>query len=349
MAGSAQLVTFMQRIPLGYIVKRFIYLIAVIWVAATLNFILPRIVSHDPILDYLSEISASVGGNQGVEVQQTIEAYREWAGLNKPLWGQYATYLGNLLRMDFGNSLSQRRPVAEIVGWALPWTLGLLGTTTVLAFVLGTLLGALSVWPPAKRVFVFAVPALMVFSVIPPFIVALIFADVLAFRLKLFPIAGLFTPGMRLNLYDSAWWLDVFHHAALPSLSLLVTTVGLWSMGMRGMMITILGEDYIAYAEANGLKRLRLLVKYAIRNVMLPQTTALAMSLGTLVSSVTLVEIIYGYPGVGTLLENAIRNSDYNLIQGCVFFLILAIATATFVLDMTYPLLDPRIKYRSNE
>jgi peptide/nickel transport system permease protein len=117
-------------------------------------------------------------------------------------------------------------------------------------------------------------------------------------------------------------------------------------MGMRGMMVTVLGADFIRFAEAKGLKRLRILIGYAVRNVMLPQTTALAMSLGTLVSNVTLVEIIYAYPGMGSLLERAVIASDYNLIQGCVFFLILAVAIATFILDLTYPLLDPRITYK---
>ena len=116
-------------------------------------------------------------------------------------------------------------------------------------------------------------------------------------------------------------------------------------MGMRGMLVTVLGQDFITFAEAKGLRRPRLFLGYAVRNVMLPQVTALAMSLGTLVANATMVEIIFGYPGLGTVLEDAIRNFDYNLIQGCVFFLIVGIAIATFILDLTYPLLDPRIRY----
>jgi peptide/nickel transport system permease protein len=336
----------MHRIPVAYIVKRLGYFVAVLWVAATINFILPRIISRDPVLDYLTKLEASTGGEWGVEVQQTIEAYKAWAGLNLPVWQQYIHYLRNMLRLDFGNSLMQVRPVEVIISWYLPWTIGLLGTTTLIAFVLGTVLGALSVWPPARKLFSYAVPILMVLAVIPPFIVALVFADVLAFRLKLFPIAGMYTPGRYLDLQDAEWWLDMFHHAALPALSLVVTTTGVWSMGMRGMMITVLGEDFIRFAEAKGLKRLRILISYAIRNVMLPQTTLFAISLGTMVTNVTLVEIIYAYPGMGSLLERAVVASDYNLIQGCVFFLILAIAIATFILDLIYPLLDPRITYK---
>jgi peptide/nickel transport system permease protein len=158
----------------------------------------------------------------------------------------------------------------------------------------------------------------------------------------------MFTPGRITDLLDAEWWLDVIHHATLPALSILLGTAGTWAMGMRGMMITVLGSDFITFAEAKGVKRWRLLLTYAIRNVMLPQTTLLAMSLGSLVASTTIVEVMFGYPGVGSLLEEALRAFDYNLIQGCVFFLIVAIALTTYVLDLTYPLLDPRISYRGH-
>ena len=185
----------------------------------------------------------------------------------------------------------------------------------------------------------------MVLAVIPPFIIGLVLADVLAFRLKLFPLAGTFTPGWMANLADVTFWLDVLHHAALPALSLFLGTAGIWAMAMRGMMITVLGSDYITFAEVRGLKGRRILIGYAIRNVMLPQVTSLGMQLGGLVASTTIVEIMFGYPGVGSVLEEAIRSFDYNLIQGCVLFLIGAIAIATLILDLSYPLLDRRISY----
>lgn len=334
-----------MRISPLYVIRRTLHLIAVIWMAATLNFVLPRLAARDPVLEQLTELQTSTGGQRVQAVEDAIDLYRSWAGLNQPLWRQYVTYLGNMARLDFGYAFSRYRPVWDIVGYALPWTLGLLGTTTLLSFGFGSIAGAMAAWRRSKGLFNLAVSFMMALSVIPAFIIGLVLADLLAFRLKLFPIVGTFTPGRFIVLNDIEFWLDVLHHASLPALSLFLATAGTWAMGMRGMMVTVLGSDFLAFAEAKGIKRWRLLRQYAIRNVMLPQVTLLAISLGSLVSSVTIVEVMFGYPGVGSVLEEAIRSFDYNLIQGCVFFLIVTIALATFMLDLSYPLLDPRITY----
>lgn len=336
----------MNRVPLGYVIRRALYFVVVIWVAATLNFVLPRIVGRDPVLEHLTELQASVSGRQANLVADALETYSEWAGLNQPLWRQYLTYLWNMMNLDFGYAFSRYRPVWDIISYALPWTLGLLGTTTLLSFALGTVVGALAAWRRENHLLGISASFLMALAVIPSFIIGLVLADVLAFRLKLFPLAHMFTPGRHIDLWDIEWWLDVIYHATLPALSLLLGTAGTWAMGMRGMMVTVLGSDFISFAQAKGLKPRHVLIRYAVRNVMLPQATLLAMSLGTLVSSVTLVEVMFGYPGLGSVLEQALNALDYNLIQGCVFFLIVAVALATFVLDLIYPLLDPRISYR---
>jgi peptide/nickel transport system permease protein len=334
-----------RRVPLSYILRRTIYLIVVIWFAATINFVLPRIAGRDPVLEQLNQLEASTGGQRAQRVAEAIDIYKEWAGLNKPLLNQYVTYLRNMTTLNFGYSFSRYRPVWPIISYALPWTLGLLGTTTLLSFAVGSLIGAIGAWRRSSGMVNVAVSFTMVLAVIPPFIIGLVLADSLAFRLRLFPLVGLFSPGRVLNVRDIEWWLDVLHHATIPALSMVLGTAGLYAMGMRGMMITVLGSDFITFAEAKGVKRWRLLIGYAIRNVMLPQTTLLAMSLGTLVASVTMVEIMFGYPGLGSVLEGAIRSFDYNLIQGCIFFLIMAVGLATYALDLMYPLLDPRISY----
>ncbi len=335
-----------RRLPFRYVLTRVLYLFVVVWVAATLNFVLPRLAARDPVLEHFNKLQASVGSRQGDLAAGALDAYRQWAGLNQPLWRQYVTYLNNMMRMDFGLSLTRYRPVLDIVGYALPWTIGLLGTTTLVSFALGTVIGAAAAWRRSARLLNVTVSFLMVLAVIPPFVIALVLAYVFAFRLKLFPVAGVFTPGRFTNLLDIEWWLDVIHHAAIPAMSLVLGTAGTWAMGMRGMTITTLGSDFMLFGEAKGLRRRRLLLGYAIRNVLLPQVTSLAMSLGTLVASATIVEMLFSYPGVGSVLENAVASFDYNLIQGCVFFLIVAIAIATFLIDLSYPLLDPRITYR---
>jgi peptide/nickel transport system permease protein len=334
----------MRRLPLAYVLRRVLYLVAVVWVAATVNFVLPRITARDPVLEYLTEFSA-LEGVRPESVPGMVAAYKEWVGFNQPLWRQYVTYLGNMLRMDFGYSFRVYRPVTDIIAQTLPWTIGLLGITTILSFAVGTVLGAIIGWPKSPRWLQVLVPFLATLSVIPPFIVALVLIYLLAFRADLFPLTGAYSPEYNWEWTNPDFWLDILHHTALPSLSMFLVTVGMWSMKMRGMVITIVGEDYLAFAEAKGLKRRHLFLNYAIRNVLLPQTTSLALSLGRLVTGMALVEVMFGYPGVGHILEDAIRASDYNVLQGVIFFLISAIALATFIIDMIYPFLDPRISY----
>ena len=137
-------------------------------------------------------------------------------------------------------------------------------------------------------------------------------------------------------------WLQ----SILPAASIVLSAVGFWALGMRGMMVTTEGEDYVVYAEEKGIPERGIFLHYALRNAILPQLTSLALSLGTVVSGAVVVEIVFGYPGVGSLLLQAIRSLDYFVIYGVVFMTVLAIATATLALDLTYPLVDPRISYR---
>jgi peptide/nickel transport system permease protein len=335
-----------RRIPFGYVVRRLLTLIAVVWVAATVNFILPRITAHDPILENLLELSAQTG-RRSEYAQEQLQFYQDWVGVNKPLWQQYVTYLWNMIRLDFGRSFQFRQPISEVIAYSLPYTVALLTIATVLAFLIGSGLGAWIGWKRDAKVLKSLVPVLMVISSFPPFIIALVLLYVFAFRLQLFPFRGSYSPTSFVDWSSSAFWLDVIHHSVLPVLTMVLVSGGTWALWMRGLIITVVGEDYMTFAEAKGLKRRRRFYHYAIRNALLPQVTQLALSLGALVSGYALVETMFSYPGVGHLLAEAILANDYAMIQGIIFFLILAIALATFVLDMTYPLLDPRIKWRA--
>ena len=335
-----------MRIPSRYLARRLFNLVAVVWFAATVNFLLPRITAHDPVLEYLLEVS-TLTGERGDQAQSLLTFYRNWAGLNQPLWQQYFTYLRNMVRLDFGRSFRYYWPVTDIVMRSLPYTVVLLSVATILAFVIGTVLGAWAGWKRDARFFKALVPAFMVLSSIPPFIVALIILYIFSFRLDLFPFRGSYSVTINVDWTNTDFLLDVANHAVLPVLTMILVTGGTWAMWMRGMIVTVLGEDFMMYAEARGLKSFRRFYHYAMRNVMLPQVTQLAISLGTLVSGYALVETMFAYPGVGHLLSEAILASDYAMIQAIIFFLILAIALATFILDMTYPLLDPRIRYET--
>jgi peptide/nickel transport system permease protein len=161
----------------------------------------------------------------------------------------------------------------------------------------------------------------------------------------IFPLGGSFTVG-SVRALNWATLKDLVVHAALPIISIALAVVGFWALSMRGSMTTVLGEDYLTYAHAKGLRPSRIFQRYAMRNALLPQVTALAIDLGRIVSGAVLVEIIFNYPGVGSVLYNALRTADYFVIQGVVMFVIVAVALATLILDLIYPILDPRIRYQ---
>jgi peptide/nickel transport system permease protein len=168
----------------------------------------------------------------------------------------------------------------------------------------------------------------------------------LGFALGIFPTNGITTPGhIAQPGFDLSYFLDIVYHSILPALSIIIAGIGGWVLGMRGMMVTVLGEDYLTLAEAKGLKNRRIFLRYALRNAMLPQFTALAITLGYVVSGSVIVELIFSYPGLGNELFRAISSNDFPVIQGITFFLVLSIATAILVIDLIYPSLDPRISY----
>jgi peptide/nickel transport system permease protein len=228
---------------------------------------------------------------------------------------------------------------------AIPWTVGLLGMTTLLSFTIGTILGALLAWPRAPRWMHWLMPPLWALHAIPFFLFGLLLMYALAFRFRLFPMFGGYSAGAFPAL-TVEFVTDVLAHAILPALSIVCVATGGWALGMRGMMVTTQGEDYVIFAEAKGLRSLTIFLRYCVRNAILPQTTALALALGQILSGAVLVEVIFGYPGIGTVLFLAIRENDHFLIQGIVFMVIVALGLATLLLDLIYPLLDPRITYK---
>jgi peptide/nickel transport system permease protein len=330
---------------LAYIARRFAVFLLIVWLAATLNFFLPKLSGQDPVRAKLLE-SAQLGGYVHAGLEDMVKEYDQRFGLDKPLWQQYLTYLRDTSRLDFNFSIANYpRTVREMVAEAVPWTVGLLGITTLLSFVIGTLLGALLAWPGAPRWMRWVMPPLWALHAIPFFLLGLILTYLLAFQIPLLPIFGGYTAGAIPSLSTGFVW-DVVSHALLPALSIVLVATGGWALGMRGMMVTTMGEDYVTFAEAKGLKSSTIFLRYCLRNAILPQTTALALALGQILSGAVLVEVIFGYPGIGALLFQAIRENDYFLIQGIVFTVIVALGLATLILDVLYPWLDPRISYR---
>ena len=328
---------------LRYIGARFAILLITVFISITIVFLVPRLVPGDPMGAILLNM-ASVGGSRGATA--LVEEYTRLFGLDQPLWAQYLSFLRELIRGNLGYSIgSFPSHVSDLLRVSLPWTVGLLLVTTLVSWVLGSVIGAVVGWHGRKsRFFQGLVPVALLLYTIPYYILALILVFLFAFYWDIFPLSGAY------SVASSPEWsldfaLDVLYHAALPALSIVLVSLGWWFLSMRSLIKTLKGEDYILNAEAMGLKEGRILWGYAFRNALLPQATGLAISLGHIVGGALITEVIFAYPGVGWLIFNAIKSLDFPVIQGGVLVIILAVALANFLIDIAYPFIDPRIRY----
>jgi peptide/nickel transport system permease protein len=314
-----------------------------IWIAASVIWVIPRLAPGDPITAMVSRMARNAGYVENSAV--IIEGWKERFGLNDPQPVQYMRYLGNIITFDFGYSLAYfPTTVNDMIGQALPWTAGLLLVAVTITFLLGNFLGAVMVWSHTPRLFKFLIPVGMLFTSLPSILAAIFLIYVFAFLLKWFPISQPYDVGMRPG-FNAAFIASVIRHGTLPALSIVLVSFGYWALGMRGMMITVEGEDYMQLARAKGLSPFYVLYRYMVRNAILPQVTAFAITLGTLVSGQILVEYIFSYQGMGSVIYNAILTQDFPVIQGTSFMVILMTALAVLIIDLIYPLIDPRISY----
>jgi peptide/nickel transport system permease protein len=333
----------MSKELITYLATRFGQLLLIVFVAVSVNFIVPRLLPGDPVATALARLQAS-GGAQSIDIQAVADVYREKYGLDRDLITQYVNYWEDLFRLDLGVSFSNfPQEVSSMIGYALPWSVGLLAIATLIAFAVGSLLGARLAWPGAGRPIKSIVPLMMILTSIPFYLLAIILIYIFAVVLRWLPPAG-GVDTTRVVRLDWATTEDVLRHALLPCLAIILGNIGFWALGMRSQMVSVLGDDYITFAEAKGLHPRRIFVWYGMRNALLPQVTALALSLGSVVSGAVLVEVIFNYPGLGNLLYVAIRGQDYFVIQGVVLMLIVTLAVLLFLVELLYPLLDPRIR-----
>ena len=328
-----------------YLIKRFGILLLVIFLASTLNFFLPRISGQNPIRERLLE-QATRGGYMPPGLEETVAIYEKRFGLDKPLVIQYRNYMFNVAKGDLGFSLSNfPKRTTELIAETLPWTIGLGVMTTLVAFLLGSFLGALIGWPRSPTVYKYLFLPLLTFSAVPQFMLGLMLLFFFSFQFNLFPLFGGYSIATIPDWSDLGFLWNVARHAMLPAFSIVIVALGLWALQMRGMMVTMQGEDYMTMAEAKGLRGSRIFTRYAVRNALLPQVTGLALAMGNIVSGFILVEVVFSYPGIGGLLVQSIIQNDFFVLQGVILVIIVAIAVATFIVDLLYPVLDPRIRY----
>ena len=326
---------------MSYLTRKMVLFVITLWAAISLNFALPRLMPGSPVDAALAKLASS-----GVPVTNAeVHAIQVQLGVpNTSLLSQYGSYLKNIATLNFGTSYSfPSQTVAATIGKALPWTLVLVGTSTILAFVIGTLLGVYAGWRRGRSADAVVTLGSTLFAAFPPFWLGLLLLYVLAFNLNMFPLKGGYNPGVTPNL-SFAFFGDAAWHSVLPALTLVITALSGWVFGMRNNMINTLGEDYVTFAEANGLRPRTVALRYAARNALLPNVTAFGLSLGAIIGGSVLVEGIFSYPGLGNLLYVAVINHDFPLMQALFLVITVSMLVAIFVVDLLYVRLDPRIR-----
>lgn len=303
--------------------------------AITLNFLLPRMMPGSPLVFLAGEdVSFLTEEQRGALVSSM--------GLDRPLWAQYGRYLLQLARGDLGHSFQKARPITEIIGERLPWTLLLVGLSLLTATLVGIAWGALAAWRRGTLLDLGSLGVSMFFESTPSFWLGMIFIALFAAGLRWFPIFGAVTPGAALEGW--AWAGNVAWHLALPLATLTLITIPGMFLIMRYSMLTVLGEQYIATARAKGVEERRVLFRHAIRNALLPVATVFMLNVGFIVSGATVIETVFSYPGIGRLLYEAVLNRDYPVIQATFFIITISVIVANILADLLYPLIDPRIR-----
>ncbi len=333
--------TFVKR----YLIPRLIQYVLVIWLGTTIVFFIPRITPNDPVMRMIGEMRARGSYMEPSAMNGIINDLTEMYGLQGSWIDQYWAFWGRLFRGDFGVSYFQfPTRVNKLIVTGLPWTLGLLLTTTLISWTLGNIIGGLAGYY-ARKGWSRALDAVaMVIRPLPYYIFAFALVLLLAWVVRWFPITGGATMG-ALPTFTWAYIKDVLWHSFLPALSLTVLGGAVNFQIMKLIVQNVNAESFVQYAKLGGVTEDRIVGKYVIRNAILPQITGLALSLGQIFSGALITEIVYQYPGLGWLLFRAIVNGDYNLIMGITLFSIVGITTAILVIDLTYPLFDPRVRY----
>jgi peptide/nickel transport system permease protein len=322
-----------------FLARRLVFYLIALFVAICLNFIIPRLMTGDPVQLLIARF-------QGRIDPQAADAIKATFGfVQGPLPQQFATYLSNLIHGNFGLSvLNFPVPVSQVIGSSLAWTLRLVGTSTIIAFIIGTLLGVVAAWRRGRFVDTTLLPLLSIINAFPAFWLALAVVYIFAFTLRIFPMSHASDISLDPDWGSWPYVASVFQHALLPSLVIVITALGGWMLAMRNNMIGVLSQDYIVMAQAKGLSDRRVMLIYAARNAILPSLTGFAMSLGFVIGGAIVIEIVFSYPGIGFTLLQAVNARDYPLMQAIFLLITSAVLIANFLADVAYVVLDPRAR-----
>ncbi len=323
-----------------FILRRIGFYLIAAWISVTLNFFLPRMAPGDPATMVFGRFKGQVSPG-------ALEALKKTFGFtDAPLYSQYFTYVGQLLKGELGLSIAYfPAPVADVIATGFKWTLLLAGSAVLISFILGTFLGILSAWKRGSWLDNSLPPLLAFIGAFPYFWLAMLLVYVFAFSLEWFPTGHAMSDSLEAR-WSGETLYDLISHAFLPALSIVVATLGAWMLTMRNAMMTVLGQDYVAVAHAKGLSPRRIIFRYAARNALLPSITGFGMAIGFVMGGSLLTEVIFSYPGQGYLLVQAVRTQDYPLMQGLFLLITSAVLIANALVDIVCLWLDPRIQSR---
>ena len=319
-----------------YLARRAALFLVTLWAALTVNFVIPRVMPGNEAQAVLATFrNVNPAALHALEIEFGVNNHQN-------VFVSYLDYLKNCLTGHFGVTAQGVSVTSEITS-KLPWTLGLVGVTTVIAFAIGTFVGILSAWRRGGRLDAILPPTLFIVSTIPVFFVGLLLIYFFAVKLTWLPLGSNYTIGATPSLTPSFIW-DVVKHALLPAISLVIVTAGLWVYSMRNNMITTIAEDYVKTARAKGLSNRRVMFDYAARNAILPNLTGFAMQLGYVLGGAIVIEYLFSYPGLGYLFYTASTNHDLPLMQGLFLFYTLAVLVCVLLADLATAVLDPRTR-----
>lgn len=327
-----------------FLVSRVITFFLVVFIGLTTIFFVPRFLPSDPVEAMIGQMMSKSSFMEPEAVDSLRKSLNQSFGLEGTLWQQYSGFVKRIIfSQDFGPSLAMYpTPVNQLIGQSLPWTMGLLLCSTVIAWVIGNLIGLLAGYRRDKAYSKVLESIAIVLYPIPYYIFALLLIMLFAYLIPLFPLSATFQgSGFTWEHIRS-----IVYNSALPALSMILIGTGWWVISMKTLSSGIAEEDYVFFARLKGLKENRIMMRYVLPNAALPQMTMLALQLGTIFNGALITEILFGYPGVGTLIYNGILQADYNLIMGTITVSIVSVAAATFLVDLLYPFLDPRVRYK---
>ena len=323
-----------------YFLNKLLWFFITLVCAFLLNFILPRLMPGDPVAVITQRLTAGMASQTGI--QKTYEEYANLFGTNKPMLEQFILYMKNVIQGNFGTSFSQYpRSIANIISSSIWWTICLQFPAIIIGWLIGNTLGAIAAY--LKKGFdKVLMPISILISNFPAFGMAVIPMVIFGVHLKWFPTSGGYGFDLIPNLSWSFMWSVIVHYQ-MPFWSIVLIAIGGQAIGMRSMAIYELNADYVKYSRFLGIKD-RKIIGYVFRNAMLPQVSGLALSIGTMVSGALVAEIIFSYPGLGSTILKAVLGQDYPLISATTLIITLMVLSATFIIEIVYGLLDPRIK-----